>query len=78
MLKKSLKSNTNITNAISGFLCLVLVLADQMGGVMAGFNAVTERQEQILQAIFGLDVSDGALAAAVRRYQNKMAAVTGG
>lgn len=57
---------------------VALVMADQMGGMMAGFNAVTERQERILQAIFGLDISDGALAAAVQRHQDKMATVTGG
>ena len=57
---------------------VALVMADQMGGMMAGFNAVTERQERILQAIFGLDISDGALAAAVQRHQDKMSTVTGG
>ena len=73
------RHGTNVEAPLSTIQeAVALVLADQMGGVMAGFNAVTERQEQILQAIFGLDVSDGALAAAVQRYQNKMAAVTGG
>ena len=54
------------------------VKATALGGMMAGFNAVTDLQERILQAIFGLDVSDSALAAAVQRHQNKMLSVTGG
>ena len=36
------------------------------------------RQEQILAAILSLDVSDGALAGAVERYQREMAIATGG
>ncbi len=54
------------------------VMADQLGGMMAGFEAVTSRQERILQAILGLDLSDGALAGAVSRYEGRIAAVTGG
>ena len=45
---------------------------------MAGFNAVTTWQEQILDAILGLDISDGALAGAVKRYERKMAVAGGG
>ena len=57
---------------------LDLALADRLEGMMAGFNAVTARQEQILAAILSLDVSDGALAGAVERYQREMATATGG
>ena len=57
---------------------LDLALADRLEGMMAGFNAVTARQEQILAAILSLDVSDGALAGAVERYQRQMATATGG
>ena len=57
---------------------LDLALADRLEGMMAGFNAVTARQEQILAAILSLDVSDGALAGAVERYQREMAIATGG
>ena len=57
---------------------LDLALADRLEGMMAGFSAVTARQEQILAAILSLDVSDGALAGAVERYQREMAIATGG
>lgn len=55
-----------------------MTLADRLEGMMAGFNAVTARQEQILDAIYGLDVSDGAIAGAVARYERRMALATGG
>lgn len=57
---------------------LDLTLADRMEGMMAGFNAVTSRQEQILEAILGLDISEEALAGAVKRYERRMAWATGG
>ena len=57
---------------------LDLALADRLEGMMAGFNAVTSRQEQILDAILGLDVSDASLAGAVKRYERRMALATGG
>lgn len=57
---------------------LDLALADRLEGMMAGFSAVTALQEQILAAILSLDVSDGALAGAVERYQREMAIATGG
>lgn len=73
------KHGTNVEAPLSTIQeAVMLALEDRLDGVMAGFQAVTERQEQILQAIFGLDVSDGALANAVQRHQNRMLAVTGG
>lgn len=57
---------------------LDLALNDRLEGMMAGFNAVTTRQEQILDAILGLDVSDGALHGAVKRYERRMALAGGG
>ncbi len=73
------KHGTNVEAPLSTIQeAVLLALEDRLDGVMAGFNAVTQRQEQILQAIFTLDVSDGALAAAVQRHQQKLLAVTGG
>ena len=73
------KHGTNVEAPLSTIQeAVMLALEDRLDGVMAGFNAVTERQERILQAIFSLDISDGALAQAVQGYQEKMAAVTGG
>ena len=57
---------------------LDLALNDRLEGMMAGFNAVTTRQEQILDAILGLDISDGALHGAVKRYERRMALAGGG
>ena len=57
---------------------LDLALNDRLEGMMAGFYAGTTRQEQILDAILGLDVSDGALHGAVKRYERRMALAGGG
>lgn len=73
------RSGTNIEAPLETIRQAVeLTLADRLEGMMAGFNAVTTRQEQILDAIYGLDVSDGAIAGAVNRYERRMALATGG
>lgn len=54
------------------------VLAGELGGVMEGFRAVTERQERILNAIYGIELSDTAVGMAAQRYERKMAVITGG
>ena len=73
------KNGTNIEAPLETIQqALSMTLSDRMEGMMAGFHAVTSRQEQILDAILGLDVSDGALAGAVKRYERKMALATGG
>ena len=73
------KNGTNIEAPLATIQqALDLALADRLEGMMAGFSAVTSRQEKILDAILGLDVSDGALAGAVARYERRMALATGG
>lgn len=73
------KRGTNIEAPLETIQQAVeMTLADRLEGMMAGFNAVTSRQEQILDAIYGLDVSDGAIAGAVARYERTMALATGG
>lgn len=73
------KHGTNVEAPLSTIQeALEMTLSDRMEGMMAGFNAVTDRQERILQAILDLDVSDGALAGAVARYERRMALATGG
>lgn len=57
---------------------LSLAMEDKMQGMLAGFQAVTQRQERILQAILELDISDASIAGAVDRYQRKMAMAAGG
>ncbi len=54
------------------------VLSGELGGIMAGFNAVTQRQERILEAILGIDLSDSAIYSAAARYNEKLAVMTGG
>ena len=54
------------------------VLSGELGGVMEGFRAVTERQERILNAIYGIEFSDTAVGMAAQRYERKMAVITGG
>ena len=73
------KHGTNVETPLATIQeALDVTLSDRMEGMMAGFNAVTDRQERILEAILGLDVSDGALHGAVKRYERKMALATGG
>lgn len=54
------------------------VMEDRFGGVMAGFQAVTERQERLLQAVLGLDISDSAIGSAAERYRSKLSVINGG
>ena len=73
------KHGTNIEAPLSTIQeAVALELNNQLQGMMAGFNAVTDRQERILQAILGLDVSDASIAGAVDRYHRKMAMAAGG
>ena len=73
------RHGTNIEAPLSTIQeAVALALEDRLDGVLAGFQAVTERQERILQAIFSLDISEGAVYDANDRYSRKMAVVTGG
>lgn len=60
---------TNIEAPLSTIQeALALELADQVGGMMAGFEAVIARQDRILEAILGIEIGDSVIGEAVERY----------
>lgn len=73
------KHGTNVEAPLATIQeAVALVMEDMTGGMMAGFEAVTERQERILEAIMSIDIDDEMLAKAVNGYNRKMAVVRGG
>ena len=57
---------------------VALVMEDQFNGMMAGFEAVTARQEQILETLLGIEIGDTTIGQAAMRYNRKMAIIKGG
>ena len=57
---------------------VALVMEDQFNGMMAGFEAVTARQEQILETLMGIEIGDTTIGQAAMRYNRKMAIIKGG
>ena len=57
---------------------VALVMEDQFNGMMAGFEAVTARQEQILETLLGIEIGDTTIGQAAARYNRKMAIIKGG
>lgn len=57
---------------------VAMVMEDQFNGMMAGFEAVTARQEQILETLLGIEIGDTTIGQAAARYNRKMAIIKGG
>ena len=53
-------------------------MADYTAGNMAGHQATVSVLQQLLQAVLGIHLTDEDVAAAVNRYNGKMAVMTGG
>lgn len=69
---------TNIEAPLSTIQeALALELADQVGGMMAGFEAVVARQDRILEAILGIEIGDSVIGEAVERYNQTIARARG-
>lgn len=54
------------------------VMQDQIGAMMAGFEASVQVQQQILEAVLGIRIGDDVIANACDRYYRKMAVMRGG
>jgi hypothetical protein len=57
---------------------VAIVMEDMIQSNIAGHEATVAVLQQILEAVYGIDTSDGKYARAVERYQQKMAIVRGG
>ena len=53
------------------------VMSDMLPAMVAGFEATTGMQREILQAVLGISIGDEVLSNAVSRYQRKLAIVEG-
>ena len=56
---------------------VALVMQDQTGAVMAGFNASLEVQREILSAVLGIHIGDEVIASACDRYRSRQAVMKG-
>lgn len=72
------RHGTNIEAPLSTIQeALAIELANQVGGMMAGFEAVIARQERILAAIEGIEIGDSVIGEAVERYNRTMTRARG-
>ncbi len=57
---------------------VALVMNDQVAAMMAGFEATVEEVRLLRQMVSGIEIGDSTIGQAARRYERKMAVVTGG
>ena len=57
---------------------VALVMEDQTGAILRGFEASIGVQQEILQAVLGIHIGDDVIGLAMQRYQKKQAAIRGG
>ena len=73
------RHGTNIEAPLSTIQeAVALVMEDQTGAILRGFEASIGVQQEILQAVLGIHIGDEVIGQAVNRYQRKMAVVRGG
>ena len=73
------KHGTNIEAPLSTIQeAVALVMEDYSSANMAGHQATVAVLQQLLSAVLGIHIGDDTIAAAVNRYEQKMAVVTGG
>lgn len=72
------RHGTNVEAPLSTIQeAVALVMEDQTGAIMRGFEASVGVQQEILQAVLGIQIGDDVIGQAVSRYQRKMAVVRG-
>ena len=54
------------------------MMGNMLSGQMAGFEAVVSLLQQILEAIYGIEIGDETLAKIIRKVQKKQAIMRGG
>ena len=57
---------------------VALVMEDQTGAILRGFEASVGVQKEILEAVLGIQIGDEVLGRAVNRYNRRMAVIQGG
>ena len=57
---------------------VAMVMNDQVAAMMAGFEATVEEVRLLRQMVSGIEIGDNTIGQAARRYERKMAVVTGG
>lgn len=73
------RHGTNIEAPLSTIQEAVsLVMEDQTGAILRGFEASIGVQQEILQAVLGIHIGDEVIGLAMQRYQKKQAAMRGG
>jgi hypothetical protein len=73
------KHGTNVEAPLSVIQeAMAQTMADYTAGNMAGHQATVSVLQQLLQAVLGIHLTDEDVAAAVNRYNGKMAVMTGG
>lgn len=70
---------TNIEAPLSTIQeAVAMVMEDQTGAILRGFEATIGVQKEILEAVLGIRIGDEVLANAVSRYNRRMAVMQGG
>lgn len=73
------KHGTNIEAPLSTIQeAVALVMEDQTGAILRGFEASVGVQKEILEAVLGIRIGDEVLARAVNRYNRRLEAMEGG
>ena len=73
------KHGTNIEAPLSTIQeAVALVMEDQTGAILRGFEASVGIQKEILEAVLGIRIGDEVLGRAVDRYHRRMAVIHGG
>lgn len=73
------KHGTNIEAPLSTIQeAVALVMEDQTGAILRGFEASIGMQKEILEAVLGIRIGDEVLGRAVERYNRRMAVIHGG
>ena len=73
------RHGTNIEAPLSTIQeAVALVMEDQTGAILRGFEASIGVQKEILQAVLGIQLGDELIGMAVSRYRRKLAVMKGG
>lgn len=73
------RHGTNIEAPLSTIQeAVALVMEDQTGAILRGFEATVGIQKEILEAVLGIQIGDEVLGRAVSRYNRRMNIINGG
>ena len=73
------RHGTNVEAPLSTIQeAVALVMEDQTGAILRGFEASVGIQKEILEAVLGIQIGDEVLGKAVNRYNRRMAVIQGG